>query len=262
MKPTVPNVSASRPRNTFGSVANLFAIAFVAIALLFALGMSRIAIPVALVWLGTFFLVGGGVIPRWLTRSLQQAAPLAETDFGGKRVVVILLGDGTVNDPVSGELVPGWLAHSRIANAAQLYLAARARDGRCTLIVTGDDSAGKRTPPAYVTNLVALGVAESDIILETRGENTYRQAEHAKEALQTVGGFDALLLVTSGLHMRRALLYFRNVGLQPQPAPSDCVTAEIALFPMGYNFAITDIALHQYVGIARMRLYNALGWNK
>ncbi len=262
VKPTVPNLTASRSRNTFGSVANLFAVAFVAVVLLFAFGANRIATLAALAWLGAFFLVGCGLIPRWLTRSLQRTAPSAAPDFRGKRTIIILLGDGTVSNPESGELVPGWLAHSRITKAAQLYLAAHAGGGMCTLVVTGDDSVGKRTPSAYVTNLVSLGVVERNIILETRGENTYRQAEHTKERLQTIGDFDALFLVTSGLHMRRALLYFENVGLHPQAIPSDYVTAEITLFPAAYNFAITDIACHQYVGIARMRLYNALGWNK
>jgi hypothetical protein len=30
---------------------------------------------------------------------------------------------------------------------------------------------------------------------------------------------------------------------------------------MAYNFALTDFALHEWIGIARYHVYNALGWN-
>ena len=261
MNPPASKRPASRPRNAFGSVANLFALAFIAIMLLFAFGLNRVVLSAAIAWIGAFLLVGCGVVPSWLANSLQTgAAPAPELDC--KRIAIVLLGDGVVSSSTTGEIFPAWLAASRIAKATQVYLAARSRGSMCRLIVTGNISAGKGTRSAYMTNLVALGVAEPDIVLEARGENTYRQAEHTKQILQSMGEFDALILVTSGLHMKRALLYFRNVGLQPQPAPSDYVTAEFTLFPAAYNFAITDIACHQYVGIARMRLYNALGWNK
>ncbi len=261
MSPPVINAPARRPLNAFGSVANLFAIAFVAIVLLFTLGANRVALQATFAWFGAFLLVGCGLVPRWLATLLQADGPRVP-NFGGKRIAIVLLGDGVVSNPATGEIAPAWLAHSRIAKAAQVYLAARARGGICMLIVTGDNSGRNGARSTYVTSLVALGIAESDIALEADGENTYRQAEHTKTMLQSMGEYDALLLVTSGLHMKRALLYFRNVGLRPQPAPSDYVTAEITLFPAAYNFAITDIACHQYIGIARMRLYNALGWNK
>jgi hypothetical protein len=31
--------------------------------------------------------------------------------------------------------------------------------------------------------------------------------------------------------------------------------------PLAYNFAVADIALHEYLGIMRYHVYNALGWN-
>lgn len=38
--------------------------------------------------------------------------------------------------------------------------------------------------------------------------------------------------------------------------------APIILLPLGFNFAIADLSFHDYVGIARLHLYNKLGWNK
>ena len=73
---------------------------------------------------------------------------------------------------------------------------------------------------------------------------------------------DRIFVVTSGLHMKRALQYFRHFGLILTPVASDYVTAEFTVLPSSQNLAIADIALHQYAGMVRLRVYNALGLNK
>ena len=73
--------------------------------------------------------------------------------------------------------------------------------------------------------------------------------------------FDKLFLVTSGLHLRRALLYFGHFGVYPTPCAADRITPLLSILPVGYNFAIADFAAHEYVGIVRYYVYNLLGWN-
>ncbi len=242
-------------------MTNLFGIFFVAILMLFLFDAWRAGVELAVLWLTAFVSIGSGFVPRWLARSLQNDVPAPSAIQDGEHLVVILLGDGTVKEPVTDKCVPTWLAHSRISTAAQLYLAVKSRGGACMIIVTADDSSEKQTPSVYVTNLAALGVAGDDVRLETRGRNTYEQAKRVKEMLQAMTS-DRLMVVTSGLHVKRATRYFRNVGLQATPIASDSVAAQITFFPAAYNFAITDIACHQYIGLARMHLYNALGWNR
>jgi uncharacterized SAM-binding protein YcdF (DUF218 family) len=240
-------------------VINLFTLLLV--LLLLAANHGQLSFVLLGVWLIAFLLVGCGPIPHLLMKNLQVGLSLPLPSNTSGRVVIALLGDGTVRDSVSGALWPATFAHSRIAAAARLYRETRLRGNECTIVVTGDDSIGNQSPPVYLTNLVSLGVEKSDVQFDERGTNTYAQARAIFEILRTQH-FDRLLLVTSGLHMKRAALYFRNVGLQPHEAPSDFVSVQFTILPNSYNFAMMDIASHQYIGILRMRVYNKLGWNQ
>jgi uncharacterized SAM-binding protein YcdF (DUF218 family) len=113
----------------------------------------------------------------------------------------------------------------------------------------------------YAQRLRALGVRGGDIRVEGKGRNSYRQAELTNGILKEER-YDRIFLVTSGLHMKRALRYLLHFGVHAIPVASDYVTGKITLVPLGSNFAIVDIALHQYAGLVRLRVYNALGWNK
>lgn len=112
----------------------------------------------------------------------------------------------------------------------------------------------------YGRCLERLDIPSTDVLYESRGRNTYAQTQEVAAILLELKP-EAVVLVTSGLHMKRALLYARSFGIEAVPAPSDYVTGACTLFPIAYNFAVTDIAIHQYVGIVRFHLYNALGWN-
>ena len=247
------------PRVAFGSSLNFFFLTFAALLLMLTVGHAKIAGILVALWLIAFLLVGWGVVPHWLLKSLQGGLP-APPLKAGEHMVVAVLGDGIVRDPPSGAPLPALFAHSRIAAAARLYREAKSVGNECAIIVAGDDSADGKSPPIYLTALMTLGVEKSDVQF-ARGTNTYAHARGISEMLRT-RRFDRLLLVTSGLHVKRAALYFYNVGLRPVIVPSDFATAQFTVFPNGYNFAMTDIACHQFIGMFRMRVYNKLGWNK
>ena len=35
----------------------------------------------------------------------------------------------------------------------------------------------------------------------------------------------------------------------------------LSILPIGYNFAVADLAAHDYIGMLRYYIYNFLGWN-
>ena len=72
---------------------------------------------------------------------------------------------------------------------------------------------------------------------------------------------DNLILVTSGFHMKRSLLFFQTFDLHPLPAPSDRLSAHISVLPLSQNWALLDLALHEYTGMAQYYVYNMMGWN-
>ncbi len=174
-----------------------------------------------------------------------------------------MLGAGTVksNDTLSPR--PTLLAYSRIYETARLYFLCKKTNAQCNIIISGGDalSTGESEASVYQTALNALGIENSNIILEKNSMNTYQNAEFTSAILKKENA-DAVFLVTSGIHMKRALLYFSNFGMHPTPAVSDYISTRITLVPLGYTFALTDFALHEYTGIARFYIYNYFGLNK
>jgi uncharacterized SAM-binding protein YcdF (DUF218 family) len=60
-------------------------------------------------------------------------------------------------------------------------------------------------------------------------------------------------LVTNAMHMPRALMTFKRHNLHPLPAPVSFTrfpeSRLIALWPSKQGLYVTDIALHEYVGM-------------
>ena len=257
------NRSTGGSRDGFVSVSALVLLLVAGIVAFAALRQWHVVLPLALVCGLSFVVVGNGPLARVLAAALQEPAFFKKPQEFGSTAAIVLLGDGNIVEPISGETLPAWLAYSRIERASELYHSATATGTSCRIIVTGDDSGGNGVEkvPVYIQRLRALGVRAGDIQFEGRGRNTYRQAELTNNLLKAER-YDAIFVVTSGLHMKRALRYFLHFGVRAVPVASDYVSAKITFLPLGSNFAIVDIALHQYIGLIRLRVYNALGWNK
>jgi uncharacterized SAM-binding protein YcdF (DUF218 family) len=90
--------------------------------------------------------------------------------------------------------------------------------------------------------------------------NTWQNAQFTAEIL---GGQqpDRVVLVTSGLHVRRSVLYFSHFGVHPLGVRADYGRARVSLLPQAANIMMADIAIHEYLGVLRYHVYNWLGWN-
>ncbi|WP_108472941.1 YdcF family protein [Rhodanobacter thiooxydans] len=217
-----------------------------------------------LLWLALIVLlaVGCGPVPRWLLARLQSGhATTAAIDWG-QRNVIVLLGAGTVRVAGSGEVEPSLFAYGRIGKTVQLYRACRQAGRECKVELSGGDARGLGRPEAavYAGELQRLGVAAADLLLESRSMNTWQNAQFSGPLLKAYGA-DRVLLVSSGFHLRRAMLYFTHFGIHAVPVPADHVDGVLSWLPLSYNFAMADLALHEYAGIVRYHVYNAMGWN-
>jgi uncharacterized SAM-binding protein YcdF (DUF218 family) len=220
---------------------------------------TTIAILAALI---VFEAVGSGLIPSLLLGTLQSRSVVEASPAWGERNVVIVLGDGTVRLPSQSIVRPSIVAYSRILEAIRLYILAKKSDHQCTILISGGDASGTGVTEAdnYRAEMVQLGVADTDILLERRSMNTFQNAEFT-EAILRQQRFDKLFLVTSGLHLPRALLYFSYFRVYPTPCAADYIVPPMSILPAGYNFTIADLATHEYIGMLRYYLYNFLGWN-
>jgi uncharacterized SAM-binding protein YcdF (DUF218 family) len=130
------------------------------------------------------------------------------------------------------------------------------------IVFTGGSGAvlSSQTPEADAAGRLfgSLGLSKSRITLETRSRNTYENAVFTK-ALVAPKPSERWLLVTSALHMPRAMGCFRQVGIAIEPWPVDFRTLpQFALsrsflgFPEGLREF--DGVMKEYIGLLFYRL--------
>jgi uncharacterized SAM-binding protein YcdF (DUF218 family) len=139
------------------------------------------------------------------------------------------------------------------------------RDGKAPyIVISGGGLPWHETLPEAQRSaelLINLGVPRSNIIPESRSRNT------RENAVNTAGifkqhGWQSGVLVTSAVHMPRALAAFRKVGLDVTPGvfafaePSHFLSL-LDLLPDAGALAATTAAVKEIIGLQAYRL---LGW--
>lgn len=220
---------------------------------------SRALLALALVLL---LAAGCGPLPIWLLAQLQSDPAAAAPIVWGQRNAIVLLGAGTDRVAGSDRIEASLVAYGRIGKSAELYRECRRAGRECKVEVSGGDARGLGQSEAavYAGDLQRLGVDATDLLLETRSMNTWQNAQFSGPLLKAYGA-DRVLLVSSAYHLRRAMLYFTHFGVHAVPVPADHVNGMLSWLPLSYNFAMADLALHEYSGIVRYHVYNAMGWN-
>ena len=208
-----------------------------------------------------FLVTGCGLLPAWLLHGLQSPYARRPTIAWEPRNVIVLLGAGTVRVP-DGVVEPMLFANGRIDEALALYRACKASGNQCWLEVSGGDAlhTGQSEASVYGALLQRLGVPAAELLLEPRSMNTWQNAQFSAPLLRGDGA-QRVVLVSSATHLRRASLYFAHFGIAATPVRGDWLKAHVGWWPQSWNFALADLALHEYVGVWRYRLYDALGWN-
>jgi uncharacterized SAM-binding protein YcdF (DUF218 family) len=211
----------------------------------------------------SYLVVGDGILPAYLLHSLQSSYIQSTPVDWKKNNTIILLGAGTSKDPRSKIIKPSILAFSRIIKTTSLYRECKNARTSCHILISGGDplNNGQSEALTYQESLLALGVDSRDIQLESESRNTFQNAKFSSSLLKKQTN-QQLLIVNSGLALKRALLYFSFFNLYPKPIASDFITIPISKFPLGYNFAMNDFAIHEHIGILRFYIYNFFGWNK
>lgn len=152
---------------------------------------------------------------------LERGSPPIPVEEMETADAIVILGGG-VMPAVSPRLYPEVnSAGNRVLHAARLYKA-----GKGQWIIssgwTGASSlkeSSQRANPTCVL-LEELGVPSDAVLAEERSLTTRQNARFTKELIED-HGFEKVLIVTSALHMRRALLEFQCVSTRLIPAPVD-----------------------------------------
>lgn len=171
-----------------------------------------LALATSGLWLGS-----APAISEALVGALEASVP-AEAPRPADAILVL---GGVLRPPAQPRTHPDLgAAADRVLHAARLWRAGRAP----RVIVSGGrmpwSPAGEGEATWMAELLVEWGVRADAILREsesrTTRENCLRSARLAREA-----GLETVLLVTSALHMRRALATCRTAGLDAWAAPTD-----------------------------------------
>ena len=205
----------------------------------------------AILWL---FIVSISPVPEWLTTRWESRYPVLEAvpdSLLKKESVHILILGGSHSSspglPVTTRLSPVTLG--RLAEGIRLHR--QVPDSR--LVCSGYAGKNRLTQAeALAQAAVLLGVSPSDTLMVKTPVNTEAEA-FAYQA--RFGNEHTLILVTSAIHMPRAMFWFQQAGLDPIPAPGSHLVKpnpERRSFPFTPSVSrikMVDYWLHEWVGM-------------
>ena len=170
----------------------------------------------AVVWLWAWSMP---VLSLWLRGTLEDQFAQRPLSRVPQAQALVLLGGGV--SPPSGRArdINLGAAADRVWYAARLFHA-----GKAPLLLLSGGSDPQRhafsEARAMAVFLQDLGVPAQALVLEEDSRNTLENAAFSAKLLNE-RGIRHVLLVTSALHMPRALALFSAQGLQVEPAPTD-----------------------------------------
>lgn len=181
----------------------------------------------------------------------KQYQPLQTMPTGVKYIVVLGGGNGgSKKYPPNTQLSSASL--SRLIEAIRLYR----QNPNSILVLSGGRVFGSRANATIMNNTaVALGIQRDRMKIEVGSQDTIEEAKHLKPLIKD----QKFILVTSAYHMPRAVEIFKKKGMQPIPAPTQFLSKHYQYsikyyFPSVVNLIHSDIALHEYMGIAWLKI--------
>jgi uncharacterized SAM-binding protein YcdF (DUF218 family) len=209
-----------------------------------------------------FLAAGCGPLPAWLLDHLQASYAKRPDITWTSRNAIVMLGAGTARVVEGGAVEPTIFANGRILETYALYHACKQSGGDCKIVVSGGDAYRYGVPEAvsYAKVLQQLGAASDDLQLDVRSMNTWQNAQFVRPLIDSYAP-QRLVLVTSATHLNRALIFFAHFGMYPTPVRGDYADIRPTWIPNSLNLELTDLALHEYVGLITYHLYDAMGWN-
>jgi uncharacterized SAM-binding protein YcdF (DUF218 family) len=206
--------------------------------------------------------VGCGLVPGQMLKRLQVDYPDEGPPAWQARSLIIVLGGGIQQVADGHALQIPSLVYARAGKGLELYLQCKRAGGACTLLISGGDTQhlGASEAQVYAGVLERLGVDPGDIATEGNSLNTWQNAQFCAAWLHEHPQ-DQVVLVTSGIHVRRSVLYFSHFGVRARGVRADYIAASLSWVPQAADFFLTDLAVHEYSGLARYHIYELFGWN-
>jgi uncharacterized SAM-binding protein YcdF (DUF218 family) len=252
--------------------------------LFYPLGLSCLLLLLALLlrrhkgWRNTLLIIALGIL--WLAGNRWVAIPLARSlewqYLPAKEIpqtdVIVVLGGATESKDYPRPTVEVNSAGDRVLYAARLY-----KEGKAAhLLLSGGSidwlETRSTSPAAEMADILELADIPKDALwLDNQSRNTYENALYSRQILEPKG-IKRILLVTSAMHMPRAVALFKHQGFDVVPAPTDFTVTDsvwqdlthgdiagqiVNFFPSSSSLSLTTNVIKEYLG---MLIYRLRGW--
>lgn len=204
--------------------------------------------------------VAGSPVSKSLYANHERSFPITPVGSSPQGDAIVVLG-GDVAIPNSPR-VTSQLNGNRLIHAYRLYRAGKAP----VILISGGNVFPQEglDPEAFYSRrlLEEFGVPSDAILLESDSRNTHENAVRTRKILGAIG-IDQILLVTSGFHMKRAVLTFEKSGFDVIPSPSGISVVDYAQprlldwWPSLGNLKKAQILIHEKIGLM---VYRIRGW--
>lgn len=229
----------------FGIVFTLFVIGLVLLYIKKEF-QSKIVLTMSLFFL---FLFSYPPFANLLVQNLETQYP--KYDYKQDIKYIHVLGSGHNTDetqPLSSNI--GDAGTKRVLEGVIIHK--RVKDSK--IIFTGHSGKTDTTNAVMNSRLaLALGVDKNDMIIFGDPKDTKEEAMFTK----TIVNEKPFVLVTSATHIPRAMMLFRQEGLNPIAAPTAYHKSDFRGYlraPTPKHFYISTVAMHEYIGIIWTRI--------
>ena len=174
---------------------------------------ASIILSLSFLWL---FTISYAPFANALLYSYENIYPTLHTAPKNIKYIYVL-GNGMHTDdahPITSQVHE--VSSVRLNEGIRLY---RQLNEQPILITSGYSGLSDPTPGAIMQErlALALGVKKEKLHVEPKAKDTEEEAKAAKKYISN----SPFILVTSASHMKRALKFFKNEGLNPIPAPTN-----------------------------------------
>lgn len=197
-------------------------------------------------------------LANWMARPLTMEPRLEKADL-----IVVLGGgayrDGTLTAASNERLIHGLLLYRQGRAPRVIFSGGTITDPGAKFVhtVTGSTSAVMDAVESLRMEEIAngLGIPESDTVADVYSTNTYENMVDVKEYM-VKNGLSSCLLVSSPVHMLRAMSVAKKLGVSCAPAPVDDYTPHRKT---GIDrLSLARETAHEYAGLVYYRILGYL----
>jgi uncharacterized SAM-binding protein YcdF (DUF218 family) len=230
----------------------------------YLLKKNKIAKTITILSVAWLMIISTPLLPKALLSTLEDRYPpvlipleaTIQATLSDSSVHILVLGSGYTNDtrlPYLGQLNSSGLG--RLNEGIRLH-----NQLPKSMLIFSGYKGDQPIPQAEAGAFAAkeLGIPSQSILTIPEPWNTRNEA---LEYYKRFGKSHKLYLVTDAAHMPRAMLHFRNAGLQPIAAPTNfmikknkVVKKYYQYFPSSENIKFMEIVFHEYLGMMWAKL--------